>query len=141
MTPQEIELVETTWAQLAGSPDAAAALFYGTLFAGHPELRPLFRSDPTEQGRKLMQTLAFVVAGLRRPETILGAVEKLGVRHRGYGVRPEHYPFVGDALIATLRTGLGDGFGEAAEKAWAEAVGLLAGVMIRAAESAAAPVS
>lgn len=136
MTPQEIELVETTWGQVAGSPDAVAELFYATLFAANPELRALFTSDPKEQGRKLMQTLAFALGGLRRIETIVDAVERLGVRHRDYGVRPEHYPLVASALLATLRAGLGDGFTEPAEKAWAEAVGLLAGVMIRAAEAA-----
>lgn len=65
MTSQQIELVEGTWGQMAGSPDEVAALLYGTLFSAHPELRPLFTGDSTEQGRKLMQSLAFVVAGLR----------------------------------------------------------------------------
>ena len=58
MTPQQIDLVQSSFAKVAPIADAAAALFYGRLFELAPGVKPLFRGDMTEQGRKLMMTLA-----------------------------------------------------------------------------------
>ena len=38
------------------------------------------------------------------------AQQSLGTRHVTYGVEPEHYEWVGAALIDTLATALGDAF-------------------------------
>ncbi len=137
MTFEEIEAVELTWSQVAATPDAAAKLFYASLFAEHPELRPLFRGDMAEQGKKLMQTLALAVSCLRRPDTIREPVERLGARHVAYGVRREHYPLVGATLVDTLRQALGAELTPEAEKAWQSAITLLAGWMIQGAEASA----
>jgi len=138
MTGEEIAAVERTWALVAATPEAAAQLFYGNLFAEHPELRPLFRSDLSEQGKKLMQTLSLAVSSLRRPEAIREPVERLGARHVAYGVRRDHYPLVGATLVDTLRQALGAELTPEAEKAWESAIALLAGWMIRGAETSRA---
>ena len=54
------------------------------------------------QRKNLMQTLAVVVAGIDRLETLVPAVEALGRRHAGYGVKASHYATVGRALLDTL---------------------------------------
>src|SRR6266516_2586192 len=69
-------------------------------------------------------------------ETIVPAVQALGRRHAGYGVRAEHYESVGVALLWTLEQGLGEAFSEEAREAWATAYGTLASVMIGAADDA-----
>ena len=79
--------------------EQAAALFYGRLFEIAPSVKPLFKGDMTEQGRKLMATLAVVVNGLTNLETILPAASALAKRHVGYGVKPIHYPIVSEALL------------------------------------------
>ena len=48
-------------------------------------------TDMAGQRRNLMQTLAVVVRGLDRLDTIVPAVEALGRRHSTYGVRPEDF--------------------------------------------------
>lgn len=133
MTPDQVTLVQHSFQQVKPIADQAAALFYGRLFETAPELRPLFKGDMTEQGRKLIATLAVVVNGLRAPEAILPAAQSLARKHVGYGVQPEHYAPVGAALLWTLGQGLGDGFTAEVEAAWAAAYGLLSGVMIDAA--------
>lgn len=70
--------------------------------------------------------LVVVVDGLHHPEKILGRVEELGLRHVGYGVRPQHYTTVGEALLWTLRTGLGEAFTPEIEGAWNSAYMFLA---------------
>ena len=136
MTPESVALVESSFEKVKPIAPQAAELFYGKLFDLDPSLRPLFKGDMAEQGRKLMSTLAFVVAGLRTPEKILGAVADLGRRHVGYGVQDSHYDTVGAALLWTLEQGLGPDFTPDTKAAWTEAYTLLAGVMKNAAAQA-----
>lgn len=139
MTPEQIELVKSSWAQVVPIADTAAKLFYGRLFELDPSLQPLFKGDMTEQGRKLMRMVGTAVNGLDRLEQIVPAVKDLGVRHVAYGVHDEHYDTVGSALLWTLDQGLGEAYTEEVETAWATVYGLLADTMKgAAAESAAA---
>jgi hemoglobin-like flavoprotein len=131
MTPEQVALVQTSFAKVvAPIADQAAALFYGRLFEIAPEVRPLFRGDMAEQGRKLMATLAVVVNGLGNLETILPAASALAQRHVGYGVKAEHYQPVGAALLWTLERGLGPDWTPAVADAWTAAYTTLSGYMI-----------
>ena len=64
MTPDQVKAVQNSFTKVAPISEQAAALFYGRLFELAPAVKPLFRGDMTEQGRKLMATLAVVVNGL-----------------------------------------------------------------------------
>ena len=129
MTPHQIELVQNSFQLVAPIADQAAALFYDRLFTLDPALRPMFRGNINEQGKKLMSTLAVAVNGLKRPEKIIPTVQHLGRKHAGYGVLPQHYSTVGEALLWTLNKGLGEAFTWEVEQAWTAAYTLLAGVM------------
>jgi hemoglobin-like flavoprotein len=139
MTPEQKQIVRETFALVEPIAEPAAALFYGRLFELDPSLRPMFRGDMAEQGKKLMQTIAVVVHGLDRLQTLIPAVEALGRRHVGYGVRDEHYLTVASALLWTLEQGLGPAFTPAAREAWTAAYTTLATVMQRAAAEAIRP--
>jgi hemoglobin-like flavoprotein len=133
MTPQQVAEVQASFAKLAPMADQAAALFYRRLFEEAPQLRPLFTTDMTVQGRKLMATIATVVNALDDIEAIAPAVCDLAKRHVGYGVRAEHYEMVGTALLWTLERGLGDQFTAAVRAGWVSAYGALSQIMIAAA--------
>jgi hemoglobin-like flavoprotein len=130
MTPKQIELVQASFARVAPIAEAAAGLFYERLFEIAPEVRPLFKGDMGEQGRKLIGMLAAVVNGLSNLETILPAAKALAVRHVTYGVKPGHYVPVGEALIWTLEKGLGADFTSDTRDAWLAAYSVLSGAMI-----------
>jgi hemoglobin-like flavoprotein len=138
MTPEQIELVKTSWAQVVPIADTAAKLFYGKLFELDPSLKNLFKGDMAEQGRKLMRMVGTAVNGLDRLDQIVPAVKNLGVRHVAYGVQDVHYDTVGSALLWTLGQGLGDAFTPDVETAWATVYGLLADTMKSAAAEAVA---
>jgi hemoglobin-like flavoprotein len=138
MTPIEIELVKSSWLKVFPIAEKVAELFYGRLFEIAPEVKPLFKSDMKEQGRKLMQMLNTAVGSLDNLGVILPAVKDLGARHADYGVTDEHYDAVGEALLWTLEQGLGAEFTEEVEAAWKETYFTLADVMKAAAEEAAA---
>jgi hemoglobin-like flavoprotein len=139
MTFQQIELVQRSFQMVQPILGPAAMMFYDRLFELDPSLRRMFRTPGEEQARKLGQALTIVVTSIDRPDQILGAVEALGRRHAGYGVRDEHYTTVGLALLWTLEQGLGDAFTPAVRDAWSAAYGWLAVTMQRAA--AANPVA
>ena len=138
MTPEQISLIRASWELVLPISDEAAALFYSRLFELDPSVRALFTGDLTEQGRRLMQMITTVVRSLDRLERVTWAIQALGARHAGYGVRDEHYDTVGAALLWTLEQGLGDAWSAPLADAWAEAYGTLAGVMRGAAGRSAA---
>lgn len=118
MTPAQQALVQASFAKVVPIADVAATLFYEDLFLRDPRLRPLFKEDMTDQRQKLMAMLGTAVANLTRWEKIAPAVQALGQRHAAYGVKPADYATVGQALIATLEKGLGDGFTPEVRDAW-----------------------
>lgn len=133
MTPEQKLLVQQSFAKVAPIADQAAEIFYGRLFAIAPQVRPMFKGDMTQQGAKLMKTLALAVNGLDRLEELVPVLEKLGRDHVPYGVEEGHYALVGEALLWTLEQGLGDDFTAETREAWSVAYQTLAGVMINAA--------
>lgn len=139
MTPDQVALVQESFKQVAPIADKAADLFYDRLFMIAPEVRPLFPADLSEQKKKLMQMLATAVINLHQVEKILPAVEELGRRHASYGVTDKHFEPVGAALLWTLEQGLGSAFTPPVKAAWAETYMTVAGVMTKAAATAAAP--
>ncbi len=134
MTNQQKELVKNTFSLIAPQADVAAELFYGRLFTIAPHLRPLFRNDIKDQGKKLMSMLAMVVGSLYTLEKLIPILEQLGRRHAQYGVQAEHFAPVGEALLWTLQKGLGHEFTQDAEQAWTAAFMLIMGVMTPAME-------
>jgi len=133
MTPAQVSLVQSSFEKVVPIAPQAAALFYGRLFEILPEARPLFKADLADQGRKLMTTLGTVVRSLDRLEQVMPAVKNLATRHIQYGVKPEHYPPVGAALLWTLEQGLGEDFTPETAQAWATAYAALSAAMIGAA--------
>lgn len=129
MTPQQIDLVQQSFARVQPIAETAAELFYDRLFTLDPSLRAMFRGDMKQQGRMLMSVLGIAVNGLRNLDTLAPVVRKLGARHVGYGVTTEHYQTVGSALLWTLEQGLGAFFTPPVRDAWATAYELLATVM------------
>jgi hemoglobin-like flavoprotein len=139
MTPTQKHLVQTTWERVVPIADAAAAMFYARLFLIDPTTRALFRTtNMAQQRKKLLHVIGMAVAGLDKLETLVTAVEDLGRRHAGYGVKDVHYDSVGAALLWTLEQGLDTAWNAETKAAWTEVYGLLSGIMRRAQREAMA---
>jgi len=129
VTPQQIELVQSSFRKVVPIAGTAADLFYDRLFEIAPTVRPMFPDDLAEQKKKLIGMLATAVNSLDKLDTIVPAVQDLGRRHKGYGVSDDHYTPVGAALLWTPEQGLGSDFTPDVKVAWTEAYTTLAGVM------------
>ena len=130
MTPDQVALVQQSFAKVEPIAEAAAVMFYDRLFEIAPAVKSMFPADMTEQRRKLMATLAIVVNGLGDLPSIMPAASALATRHVSYGAKAEHYPVVGAALLWTLEKGLGDDWTPEVADAWTTAYGTLSGFMI-----------
>jgi hemoglobin-like flavoprotein len=130
MTPDQIKLVQHSFAKVVPISDTAAVLFYDRLFEIAPAVKSMFPADMTEQRKKLMAMLAAVVNGLGNLPSILPAASALAKRHVSYGARAEHYPVVGAALLWTLEKGLGDEWKPEVAGAWTAAYDTLSRFMI-----------
>ena len=137
MTIEQIELVQDSFARVQPVAAKTARMFYQRLFAIDPSLRPMFRGDLDEQGRKLMQILSVAVNCLRHIEQVLPVVEEMGRRHARYGVRDEHYATVAAALLDTLEDTLGEAFTPETEQAWTAMYNVVAGAMRKGAATMA----
>jgi hemoglobin-like flavoprotein len=130
MTPDQVNVVQDSFAKVAPIADQAATIFYDRLFEVAPTVRAMFPSDLTAQRKKLMATLVVVVGGLSNLESVLPAASALAIRHVSYGAKAEHYPVVGGALLWTLEQGLGEAWTAEVAAAWTAAYATLSGYMI-----------
>jgi hemoglobin-like flavoprotein len=133
MTEQEIKLIKKSWAHFRQvNPEIVADAFYAKLFLDNPSLRKMFPTDMKGQYEKLMEMLTTIVSRLDKFDNMLADIEAMGVRHKGYGVKPRHYKMVGDALIWTLKSGLAHDWDDETAAAWLKCYTLLAEKMIHA---------
>jgi len=111
------ETLEITLAQ----DDTFPQRFYDRLFAAHPEVRPLFhRSSQGALNKMFAQKLISIIDHLDDPEWLGRELGRLAHNHKGYGVTAEMYPWVGEALIATLRDACAAIWTAEAERAWSD---------------------
>ena len=137
ISPEQLNIVQTSWEKVVPIADVAADLFYNKLFELDPTLRPLFPDDLTDQKEKLLAMLTVAVESLTDLKELLPKVEQLGRRHiLYYGVTASMFPTVGAALLDTLEKGLGDSWDGAHKEAWALVYGVLSTTMMEAGEKA-----
>lgn len=129
LSPREIGEVRASLQLLAEAGPAPVERFYEWLFREAPDVRPLFQGDPAPQARKFLQSLKVIVAALDAPQKHVPVLQRLGERHREYGVRPEHYPVVARGLLLAIEGALGPALTPAARSAWSRALELVTAVM------------
>jgi hemoglobin-like flavoprotein len=129
ITQRQISLIQDSFSKVEPIADKAAEIFYAKLFEYDPSLRRLFKNDMKEQGRKLMTVLKTAVGGLGDLNALVPVLHKLADAHVSYGVKAEDYTPVGNALLYTLKTGLGRSFTPDVRQAWVDLYRLVANTM------------
>ena len=104
--------------------------FYKILFERHPQARALFgRNSVAAQEKMLSDSLVAIVDHLEDAPWLTTTLKALGAKHQGYGVTPEMYGWVGEALLAALAQAAGKDWSPAAEAAWSDAYGAIVSMM------------
>lgn len=98
-----IDLVRQSCVDIPEGSTRLARSFYDNLFTMVPEVRGMFSDDIKPQQQRMADALLAVVRHLDAPDEVAQYLQSLGAQHhRELGVRPEHYPHVGRALVRAV---------------------------------------
>jgi hemoglobin-like flavoprotein len=134
----DLHALETSFDLVAPRGDELMDEFYSRLFETAPAVKPLFaHTDLKRQKAMLLGTLVLLRKSLRDLDAIVPKLRELGARHVAYGALPEHYPVVGEVLLASMAAVGGPAWKPEYERAWSEAFSVVAWAMMEGAEAAA----
>lgn len=133
LSQQTIDIVKSTAPILDEHGETLTKHFYARMFSHNPEVAPFFnpanQAGGTQQ-RALAAAICAYAANIDNLEVLGGAVELIAHKHASLQIKPEHYPIVGENLLASIREVLGDGATDDVINAWGEAYGFLADILI-----------
>jgi NAD(P)H-flavin reductase/hemoglobin-like flavoprotein len=132
----DIPAMRASFSKAAAHGDQVPLWFYSHLFLAHPETRDMFPVSMAHQRDRLFAALGEVMARVDDLDALVPILQQLGRDHRKFGALAAHYPAVGASLLATLEHFDPDWDDELAAS-WTEAYGLIADVMVAAADAAA----
>ncbi|WP_028550369.1 NO-inducible flavohemoprotein [Paenibacillus sp. UNC451MF] len=134
LSEQTIRTIKSTIPVLEVHGTAITRRFYELLFTRHPELLNIFNHANQKQGRQqtaLANTVYAAAVHIDNLASILPVVKQIGHKHRSLGVKPEHYPIVGQNLLEAIKDVLGDAATDEIIAAWAEAYGVIANAFVQ----------
>lgn len=141
MTPEQTQLLARSFAKLESRLYDMFTLVHLKLFELCPEARRLFKGDLEEQKAKMARVFTQFVRIRTRShhfmpvtgnggETIIPGIGALGARHElEYGVRPEHFRYMREAMLYAIRAALGKDYTAEIGEVWGEAFDMLADAM------------
>ena len=134
LNQKTIEIVKSTVPVLKEHGLEITKTFYKTMFTNNPEVKEMFNMDKQESGEQpkaLAMAVLAAAQNIDNLEAILPAVQKMCKAHVNANVEPEHYPIVGENLLAAINEVLKDAATEEVLNAWAEAYEVIAKVFIQ----------
>ena len=124
MTDKELLLESVGWASEREA--LITRRFYEILFERHPEVQPLFSRNSREAQAKMLQdAVVMAIDHLEDAAWLKETIGAVGAKHVDYGVTDEMYPWVGEALVATMAEHCGSRWTPAHEAAWVRTWGAL----------------
>jgi nitric oxide dioxygenase len=133
LNERTIAIVKSTAPILEQQGETLTRHFYKRMFSHNPEVAPFFNPANQTSGRQqraLAGAITAYAANIDNLEVLGGAVELIAQKHASLLIKPEHYPIVGENLLASIREVLGEGATDEVINAWAEAYGFLAEILI-----------
>ena len=133
LSDQTIALVKATVPALEAHCLDIVHEMYSRMFQ-NPEIRDLFNQshhgDAGSQPRALTGAILAYASNIDNLGALAPAVERIAQKHVGLQILPEHYPYVGEALLGAIKAVLGDTATEEILEAWGEAYWFLANILI-----------
>jgi hemoglobin-like flavoprotein len=125
-----VRLLRESFESLRPHGDAMVGRFYSILFARHPDIQRMFaKTDMEAQRKKFFDTLDEIVRHLEQPDKTMSDLLVLGNSHVDYGVKPDQYPAVCDALVEAMKQSAGKAWTPDVESAWRDAYTTVADIM------------
>ena len=133
LSKQTITAVKSTIPVLANAGVAITEHFYQRLFSLNPELKHVFNMSNQAGGAQpfaLFNALAAYATYIDDLDQLNTMVSRIANKHVSLDIQAEHYPIVGEHLLATLAELAPETFNEPTLKAWEEAYAYLANAFI-----------
>lgn len=133
LSNETIKIIKSTAPVLEVHGATITTVFYKNMFINHPELLNIFNEANQKQGKQQQALANMVYAAAKnidQLENVLEEVKLVAHKHRGLGVKPEHYPIVGKYLLLAIKEVLGDAATDEIMNAWEETYGVIAQVFI-----------
>lgn len=133
LADKTVQIVKSTAPVLQEHGETLTRHFYKRMFKNNPEVAPFFNpahQAAGKQQRALAGAIAAYAANIDNLEALGGAVELIAQKHASLMIKPEHYPIVGENLLASIKEVLGDAATDEIIGAWKEAYGFLADILI-----------
>ena len=133
LSAKTISIVKSTVPVLEGHGETLTRYFYERMFSHNPEVKPFFNQAHQRAGlqqRALAGAICAYAANIDNLGALSSAVELIAQKHVSLQIRPEHYPIVGEHLLASISEVLGAAATDEIIEAWSDAYGVLADVLI-----------
>jgi nitric oxide dioxygenase len=133
MKPETFDIIRQTVPLLEQHGEQLADCFYKNMFRNNPEVNVFFNPAHQQSGAQqhaLATTICTYARHIDNPSELRQAFEVIFHKHVSLGIKPEHYPIVGNNLLLTLREVLGEAAPAKVIESWTEAYGVLAGIFI-----------
>ena len=132
LAPETIALIKATAPALREHGVEITKAMYARLFVNE-EVKALFdmaAQDSGEQPKRLAAAILAYAENIDKLQNLTAPVLRMAARHVETGVRPEHYPYVADALLPAIQDVLGDAATDEILDAWGQAYWFLADILI-----------
>jgi nitric oxide dioxygenase len=134
LTPEQTAIVKSTVPVLAQYGETITTKFYHDMISANPSLRNIFNNTHQatgHQARALAGALYAYAANLDDLGKLSPAIELICHKHASLNVKAEHYSIVGEFLLKTMKSVLGNAATDALLDAWGAAYWQLANMMIQ----------
>ena len=132
LSPDTIAIVKSTAPALQVHGLAITKRMYERLFED-AAIKAMFdqaAQTSGEQPKRLAAAIIAYASNIDKLQNLAAPVARMAARHVETGVKPEHYPYVADALLPAIKDVLGDAATPPVMAAWGEAYWFLADILI-----------
>lgn len=132
LNEQTITIIKSTAPLLEEHGEILTQHFYKRMFSHNPEVIPFFNTRNQSNGlqqKALAGAICAYAANIDNLEILGNALELIAQKHASLQIKPEHYPIVGNNLLASIREVLGQIATNDVINAWGEAYNFLANIL------------
>ncbi len=133
LSEKVISIIKSTVPALQENGETLTRHFYKRMFERNPEVQGFFNPANQASGgqqQALAAAICAYAANIDNLSVLTGAVETIAHKHASLRIKPEHYPIVGENLLASIKEVLGDAATDEVIEAWAAAYQVLADILI-----------
>ncbi len=133
ITPQQRQIIDATLPAVEANAVKITSCFYPLMFLRYPQVIEFFNQTNQKKGTQRLALANAVVAYAKHLDKlgeISDTVRLITQKHCSLGILPEHYPIVGECLLAAIAQVLGEAASEDVIAAWGAAYQQLANILM-----------